>query len=271
VLSVETEVLAGWTPVEPAVGKKLGGFTVKERRPISSEAVSGNYTRSAISYVLEPFLSGTYTVPRLTAKAMNGTKSISVTSEEVPVTVTSLIPAAAKGPVKLKAIAGPVAVPSTLPEIFAGAVTLLAVIAAGLFLFFGRLRNRRREAEEAVPPWVRATRELDHIVSLNLPARGQHKEFYNSISLLVRRYIEEMFELSAPEQTTEEFLYALRDSPALGRHRRFLSEFLSHCDLVKFAAYLPAQDEVHRAVRSCREFIESSSRDYSGRMESEST
>lgn len=269
-LDIRADLPAGWSLQGPKIGSELGKFTVTDRLERPSKNLAGDRVEYESIYRLEPFLPGKYQIPSIPVRATKGSITKEVTTAPVSVEVTSLIPKGAKRPLKLKSLAGPVVVPSTIPEIFAGAVTLLAVVAATLFLLLGRFRRRRREKTDSIPPWVRATRELDYLVSLDLPGKERHREFYDRISMLVRKYIEEMFDLNAPELTTEEFLYQLRDSPSLGRHRRFLGDFLSHCDMVKFAAYLPAQDEIHRAVRSCRAFIESTSRDYSGRAESES-
>lgn len=263
-LTLIAEGTAGWTVRLPGVGKKLGRFSVASRETFQPQLSGGATTIKKSRFELEPFLPGSYVIPPLAVSATNGTTTMSVSSDPIRVSVTSLIPAGTKLPLKLQALAGPVPEPSVWPEVIASASVLIAVIAATVMMIIGRIGSRRRRKAAAIPPWVRARKDLDNLVGLDLPLNGRHKEFYNRISLLVRRYIEEMFDVSAPEQTTEEFLYAARHSSALGRHRRFLSEFLGHCDLVKFAAYLPAQDEVHRAIRSCRDFIDSTSRDYSG-------
>lgn len=263
-LTLVTKSTAGWTARLPGVGKKLGNFSVASRTVRQPRLSGSATTEREVQYELEPFLPGTYVIPPLSVSATNGTTTETIASDPIRIAVTSLIPKGATRPLKLKALAGPIQEPSLWPEAVAGASVLIAALAATVMMLIGRIRRRFRRKSAAVPPWVRARKDLDHLVSLDLPINGRHKEFYNRISLLVRRYIEEMFDVSAPEQTTEEFLYSVRYSTVLGRHRRFLAEFLGHCDLVKFAAYLPAQDEVHRAIRSCREFIDSTSRDYSG-------
>lgn len=263
-LTLITKSTSGWTARLPGVGKKLGNFSVASRMVGQPRLSGSTTTEQEVRFELEPFLPGTYVIPPLTVSATNGTTTKTIASDPIHITVTSLIPKGANRPLKLKALAGPIQEPSLWPEAIAGASVLIAAIAATVMMLIGRIRRRLKQKAASVPPWVRARKDLDHLVSLDLPLNGRHKEFYNRISLLVRRYIEEMFDVSASEQTTEEFLYSVRYSSALGRHRRFLGEFLGHCDLVKFAAYLPAQDEVHRAVRSCREFIDSTSRDYSG-------
>lgn len=255
----------GWDVTLPVIGAKLGGFTVAELGRLHTHLTSHDFIEKEKRYTLEPFLPGTYTIPSLRVTAVSHKSTVTVTSTELPVTVVSLIPKGTRPPLELEGLKGPLASPGYLPEIFAGATTLLAVLAATLLMFIGRMRRRRTEVRAAIPPWVRARKDLDYLMRLDLPASGRYKEFSERISLLVRRYIEGMFDMHAAEQTTEEFLHSIRYSSALGGHRLFLSEFLSHCDLVKFAAYLPAGDEVDRAIRSCRDFIDSTSRESSDR------
>ena len=76
--------------------------------------------------------------------------------------------------------------------------------------------------------------------------------------------------MRAPERTTEEFFNELGDvSVKLNNtagnmfyfsvsHKELLRDFLTHCDLVKFARHLPEIDDAQRAVGLCRKFIKES-------------
>ena len=91
--------------------------------------------------------------------------------------------------------------------------------------------------------------------------RQEIKLFHLRISDILRRYIENRFGVRAPEQTTEEFLTAasgirLHEKAILGNNRPLLADFLTHCDLVKFARHEPTRDECEKTVSLCREFIE---------------
>lgn len=264
-LTITARSKPGWQVRFPAIGTTLGQFAVAGRSSSGSTLTRAGYILRERSYVLQPFVSGQYAVPPLTVSAGDGKSTIVLKSNKLTVNVESLIPKGTKPVPLLRRAVSPVSLPDTFPEIFAGSAILIAALSATLIYLIGGVGRRRRERRGGVPPWVRALRELDRLVELDLPSRGRHKDFYHKISQLVRRYVEEMFDINAPDQTTEEFLFAVRDSTLLGRHRRVLGEFLAHCDLVKFAPYLPVHDEVHRAVRSCRAFIDSSSSDLKDR------
>src|SRR5262249_34141795 len=91
----------------------------------------------------------------------------------------------------------------------------------------------------------------------NLIAAGAFKEYYSTLSDIVRAYLEQRFRLRAPEMTTEEFLLTTaREGRLEPVHRRLLGEFLSESDLVKFARHLPTIADSERAWTAARRFVD---------------
>ena len=113
------------------------------------------------------------------------------------------------------------------------------------------------EEEPKRPPQEIALDELRELVSEHLVEDGHLMEFYNRIQDILRRYIEARFGLMAPERTTEEFLTELKNSrnEALKAHDGLLQNFLTHCDMVRFATYAPEKQEIQATFNSCKEFI----------------
>ena len=143
----------------------------------------------------------------------------------------------------LRDIKPPVDLPIPWEWWLIGAAVALAV--AGLVYWHIRRRRAKRRyrpaGEGVLPPHVRARNKLfSAITFINDP-----KAFCVLVSDTVRVYIEEQFELRAPELTTEEFLHELKDNPVLGEeHNAALSEFLATCDLAKFAKHEPERTEL---------------------------
>jgi hypothetical protein len=131
------------------------------------------------------------------------------------------------------------------------AIVLLLLVLNGWVLY------RRRRQESAVPPSQWALRELQRI---HLPADSTERaleEFYTRLSDVLRRYLELRYRLPAPEQTTAEFLEAMRRSLLLQPEQQaVLRNFLEQCDLVKFARAQPSADECHKAAEIARAFVE---------------
>lgn len=80
--------------------------------------------------------------------------------------------------------------------------------------------------------------------------------FFVQLSDIVRRYLEDRFQLRAPEKTTEEFLEVAGGSPDLtAEHRGFLHQFLGYADRVKFARHLPKAEHVDEALAAAEHFL----------------
>ena len=105
-----------------------------------------------------------------------------------------------------------------------------------LFLGFRQWRKSRRQTLPALTPRQWAVRELERVLALNLPARGEVERFHTMLSNVVRRYLEKRFALPARRQTTPEFLQTMQNAPQLSTDQQALvRSFLERCDLAKFA------------------------------------
>ncbi len=117
------------------------------------------------------------------------------------------------------------------------------------------LKRRKRIASIVVeiPAHERARRKLEAALDLY----DQPKPFCVVVSDAVRLYLEERFGLRAPERTTEEFLSDLSKSASLTESQKeSLKEFLSACDMVKFAKYEPQRPELETLYNSALRLIE---------------
>jgi hypothetical protein len=130
-----------------------------------------------------------------------------------------------------------------------GAAVLIALSIYGLW------RWRRGRAAPVLLPHEIALRRLEDIRTLMQPASA--REFSTAVSDIVRRYIEQKFDVTATRRTTEEFLRELLESSnaALARHRGLLGEFLQQCDFVKFAALSLTLQNMESLRQSARAFV----------------
>jgi hypothetical protein len=130
----------------------------------------------------------------------------------------------------------------------------LVLIAVPLVIWYWivqRRRHRRRSAYEI------ARSRLDRLIRQPLPTGAQIDGFFVELSGIVRRYLEDRFELRAPELTTEEFLESVSDSPDLSRdHQDLLQHFLRQADLVKFAGLQPGARDIQQALEAAGRFLD---------------
>ncbi|MCI5779969.1 MAG: hypothetical protein MR051_09195 [Lentisphaeria bacterium] len=126
---------------------------------------------------------------------------------------------------------------------------LLLIAAAAVFHF-----RRRRKKE--LPPWARALAAI-----ARLRREAERREFvpeagFARLCEIVRDDLELRFQLPAPRRTTQEFMAALRDEPALPEEERnFLRRFLAAADLIKFAKASADRAAFEEAARRAEELI----------------
>jgi hypothetical protein len=259
----------------PEFGENLGGFAIKDFGHPSSRKVKGK-TVTEQWYLLDTYVTGTYTIPAPVVKftGSDGEEN-EVEGNEVSVEVKSVI-ADGEEPEDIRDIAGPVDLPVDYsPYIWIG-VGVAVLIGAGVTSYI-LIRRRERKVEEAPPRPAHeiAYEQLQGIAAANLIEAGEIERYYVLLSGVVRYYLENRFGLHAPEMTTEEFLQAAasevgaRHASPLRERRTLLRDFLTECDLVKFARYGPDEGQMRTAFESARRFVDETRADLAG-VESDS-
>jgi len=154
-------------------------------------------------------------------------------------------------------IKGPVLFPSNA-KLF---LLLFAVIIGVLLgVFIRKVIKEMRERAGVVSkknPYEIANEELEALTREDFIGKKLLKEYYTRLSDIIRKYVEVLFQVRAPEMTTEEFLATLSVGDILdGTHKDLIKEFLQYCDYVKFAKYSPSVSEINSTHKSAKEFID---------------
>lgn len=153
----------------------------------------------------------------------------------------------------IRAIRPPVVIPNGWLWFFGilGAVLLItALVCAWLYW---RQKAASPLLPPIIPPHARARQKLREALALIAKPRP----FCIAVSDIVRLYLEERFSFHAPERTTEEFLHELQATHLLlPDQKQSLGEFLSVCDMVKFARYEPGPPELQALHDSASRLID---------------
>jgi hypothetical protein len=243
-------------PEEP---ENLGDFTFISSSPVRSRF--GAPSRVGMSYVVTIYSTGTHVIPPVTVryKRVDEDEWSYATSPQIPLEIKSLL---SEDDEDIRDLKGFIRRGIGKRAIFTAFLLVLALGVVILALWFRK--KRIREIEEAARNRTAeeiAYEELRALKAMDLPGKGMVKEYYIRLSDIVRRYIEKRFALRAPEMTTEEFLEGLRESSLLSpAHKELLREFLSHCDLVKFARYGPTQLEMLDSFKSAEKLVDQTRR-----------
>jgi hypothetical protein len=237
----------------PAFGEKLDQFGIVDYTTPQPELLADNQTLRSRTYVLEPFLSGDYVIPPMKVafwkRDEQDAKRHELETDEIEITINSLLPEDVAG------LQMPKPGMAEGSRLWVG----LGVLAASLLATAVFLLRRKRQGGPVLvrlPAHEIAYRDLERLIAEDLPGKGEIKQFYQRVSDILRRYIENRFGLHAPEQTTEEFLAALgSDAKLAPGHKSLLKNFLQHCDLVKFAKHEPTTADIQKTFDGCKNFI----------------
>jgi hypothetical protein len=240
----------------PGFGENLSEFSIKD----FGSKEGGYFGKKKLKqwYILDTYETGTFTIPAIVVKYRSRGEDEwkEILSDSVKIEVlSSLDETALEG--DIKDIKGPVSYWDKKYII----ILLSIVIVIALILFIIIFLQKRRKTKEvripAVPAHELAYKALQSLMAKDYLSIGKVQEYYVELSNIMRHYIENRFQLKAPEMTTEEFLLTLRESVVLNPEQKSLvRDFLSHCDMVKFAKYLPAKNEIDASYESAKNLVD---------------
>jgi hypothetical protein len=258
-LEFETAIGPGYEVNMPKVDSVLENFGIVDWQNLGNRLDANNNVVSTYRYRLEPFLSGKFTLPAFTfefhdVNQQDG-KIYQLTTEPIDIEVTSLL-GEQRGKLTIADIEDVVDMPPKASWWWLLPVAMAGLACGGIWQYF-----HKKKTQAAIrilkPAHEIAYARLQALVWQDLIKAGRVKEFYETISDILRHYIEDRFELRAPERTTEEFLFEIRNTSILSENdSKALAEFLTHCDLVKFAKHLPTTEQIQRTFDLAKNFIE---------------
>lgn len=249
----------------PEFGQSLDRFSIMDFVP--KELIDDEGRTVALhKYRLQTPMSGQQSLPPLMVEfidrregnkpAPEGEDAYEILTERITFEVMSLLPEGAaldlKPPLgKL----GPRAVPSGPKWPWVILVLVLLAVASPFIWKHWQQQQvlaRRKSAYEI------ASTRLSSLSGKDRPADADSVGvFYVELSAIVRKYLEDRFELHAPELTTEEFLEVASASPDLNSEQKgFLKDFLHQADQVKFARHVPDRKTIDQALQAANQFIE---------------
>jgi LPXTG-motif cell wall-anchored protein len=218
-------------------------------QPVATEP-KGDRRHYRAKIVAAIYKIGSFDFPPVRIILEDGTgKKIQVASQSVTLEIQSII-----GKDKdLKDLKKQAEIPEPTRWLLWLGIVLAAVLLALLAWLFLRRKKRGSQPSKAVPgrdPLDVAESDLKALLDRGLPVGGSEKKFYVLISDIVKRILEAGFGISTAEQTTSEIMDLLRKTPGMNSERSMLIEsFLTACDFVKFAKYIPLKAE-HEAAAS---------------------
>ncbi len=249
----------------PEFGEALDRFTILDFVP-KNEVLETGQTQATQQYRLQPPVSGKQSIPPILIEfvdrrdgqrqAPEGMDAYELLTPRLDFEVQSVVPRNASYEMKpplgeLQALGMS---PTQRLSWIAGLGILALLIAAPFVMKWWAARSKRVRRQSA---YEIARSRLDRLTTGPVPQGEAIDGYFVELSQIVRQYLEDRFDLRAPELTTEEFLETVSDSGELtGEHQSLLQQFLKQADLVKFAGLQPNPSEIERAVAHAENFLE---------------
>jgi hypothetical protein len=107
------------------------------------------------------------------------------------------------------------------------------------------------------PPWEIALEKLDEVRHAGLLEVDRFQEYFDRVNDAVRAYLGARYGFDGLESTTDEILRGLRRADIEHIAMGGVVEFLSECDLVKFANMTPSQPACERTLDAAERIVRS--------------
>lgn len=234
----------------------LKSFEIKDHKIKSPDKKLFGGTVKEYKYVISTFTTGMYVIEPVSVEyqTKSGEKS-EVKSGKININVKS-VKTSEKDKDDIRDIKNPVAVRSKTLLITAVIVFLLAAAGFIYWWYINKIKKIKEIfAEEGPkrPAHEIAYERINKLEEMHLIEKAEIKEYYIILSEIIRKYIEDRYELSVLDRTTTELFKEMRGLGIDKKHCAIVRDFLEESDLVKFAKYKPElksiQDDKYVAVK----------------------
>lgn len=251
--------------------ESLGAFEVIESLPIDT-ILSETNLELIKKYSLTQFDSGHYRLPQLPVVIDNKVFK----TEGIDITVLNVAVDTLKQPMyEIKSVAKSSGTSQDWIYIFLSVL----FIAVGVFLYFYIKRKQDANLSEDdyyKSPYEKAIKKLKKLEEKKNWTRGDAKPYYSDMTFIARSFIEDTFDISAHELTTQEIVLLLRQTLSNKKikiSKSVIEEFkrvLQTADLVKFAKSQPQEFEIAADTAKIEKIIDSINTAYPISLESQS-
>ncbi len=145
-----------------------------------------------------------------------------------------------------------------IPRNIAWTIFLCFLAAATFFCAQRYVKRNKKKLFKALSPKERAIKSLDTLKNKDFPSKGLYERYFVALTGIIRFYLEEEYNIKAPERTTEEFLLEMTQSKVFSKGQKDLLEaFLFQADMVKFACGDSSIEECDKAIAKAYDIIQS--------------
>lgn len=243
----------------PGLGTNLGAFEIKDYKVFEPEKSDGKIINK-VEYIVTTFDTGNFVIPPVSVSYFSSDSVVKeLKTDIIKVRVNSVKPSEAED---IKDIKPPVEIEIDYRKYIYYCLAVLGLLGILSFIFYYYKRKKKGKdilpgrKKPIRPAHIEAIEELEKLKNSNLLSEGRIKKFYIVISEIIRIYIERRYFIYTLEMTTTQICDGLYNTDAGSENIELTREFLELCDFVKFAKYIPSEDENKRSIEQAYEIVD---------------
>ena len=136
----------------------------------------------------------------------------------------------------------------------AGAALVFLILM--IYLLTRKKPKTKVTVQPAVDPYVQAMKELQELQKENLPAKGEIKMYYSKLVDIFRLYVFHKKQLQSLQKTTDHLMVQMKSLNLNEERFNQLAQALRLSDFVKFAKYIPGDEDNRAAFEAIKNSIE---------------
>jgi len=136
----------------------------------------------------------------------------------------------------------------------AGAALVFLILM--IYLLTRKKPKTKVTVQPAVDPYVQAMKELQELQKENLPAKGEIKMYYSKLVDIFRLYVFHKKQLQSLQKTTDHLMVQMKSLNLNEERFNQLAQALRLSDFVKFAKYIPGDEDNRAAFEAIKKSIE---------------
>jgi len=146
--------------------------------------------------------------------------------------------------------------PRHLLKVAAGVMMLLLLGTMGRLLLKKMKKKRLLDTAPLLPPEIELEMRVRELRQKNLPQLGEFRQFFISLSDMIKHFIERAYEFNAADFTTAETVEQLKNSEKDREIIAHMETIFRQADLVKFARQVPEKEAVAGIFQKIAALIE---------------
>ncbi len=249
----------GYNPVLPILPDSIEHFELLERDKIDSVFTDGQLTGITQNFTITSFDSGRWTIPpvKINFSATGNGSPIIVYTDSLPITVSFSLSDTSNQLKDIKPVRDAVTVNTFWYWVGAG-VLLLALIIFLIWFYRHWKKNKPDVIFKAkLSPYDEAMQELQNLGKYNLLLPEEIKIYHSRLSEIVKRYLSRKDNTVYLNKTTGDMLLLVNGYNIDKGLFAKLASSLRCGDAVKFAKFLPQENESRDCMRPVKELIAS--------------